>query len=250
MPTLTKVVDFIEEIAPRSLAAEWDNPGLLVRAGEDASRILVALDITPPVVEEAQQKGCGLIVSHHPVIFHPLHRLERGNVVYRLAQAGISALCAHTNLDMAQGGVNDVLAALLGLTDVETVEPFGRVGNLKEEIPAATFASFCGSRLGNGVQLADAGVPVRRVVVVGGSGGDVIPQAVAEGAQCVVTGEAGHHNGLDAVESGVSLIVAGHYATEAPVVPVLAERLRQRFADAEVLVSEKQFDPFRYITQA
>ena len=112
MTTVQQVYEVMQRLAPPELAEHWDNPGLLVDCGGNVRRVLVTLDITPEVVEEAAAKQCTIIVAHHPVIFDPLKRLCPADVPYQLVQAGISAICMHTNLDAAEGGVNDVLADL------------------------------------------------------------------------------------------------------------------------------------------
>ena len=113
MTTVQQIYEEMQRIAPLALAESWDNPGLLVDCGGGVSRVLVTLDITPEVVEEAARKGCGLIVSHHPVIFSPLKKLSGQDAAFRLVKNGISAICMHTNLDAAEGGVNEVLALSL-----------------------------------------------------------------------------------------------------------------------------------------
>ena len=113
MTTVQQIYEEMQRIAPLALAESWDNPGLLVDCGGEVSRVLVTLDITPEVVEEAARKGCGLIVSHHPVIFSPLKKLSGQDVAFQLVKSGISAICMHTNLDAAEGGVNEVLAGYL-----------------------------------------------------------------------------------------------------------------------------------------
>ena len=112
MTTVQQVYEGMQRLAPPELAEHWDNPGLLVDCGGAVRRVLVTLDITPEVVAEAAAKQCTVIVAHHPVIFDPLKRLCPADVPYQLVQAGISAICMHTNLDAAEGGVNDVLADL------------------------------------------------------------------------------------------------------------------------------------------
>lgn len=243
MYELQQICRFMEQWAPPALAEEWDNPGLLVDAGSLVRRVLVTLDITPAVVEEAHRLGCQLVVSHHPVIFKPVRRLQSADAAFLLARYGISALCAHTNLDAAEGGVNDVLAGLLELEDVQLLEGLGRVGD-RDSISPAQLAEQVGKLLNTPVLLADAGLPITRVAVVGGSGGEFFEAAARAGAQCLVTGEASHHHGLDALEQGVSVIVAGHFATEWPIVPEMARRLRQAFGELEVLVSGSNRPPF------
>ena len=130
MTTIDSIYQEMQRIAPLALAESWDNPGLLVDCGGGASRILVTLDITPEVVEEAARKGCQLIVSHHPVIFSPLKKLGGQDVAFQLVKNGISAICMHTNLDAAEGGVNEVLGGFFGMREKEAfAEGCGRVGS-------------------------------------------------------------------------------------------------------------------------
>ena len=110
-----EIYDTLQKIAPPELACSWDNVGLLVNAGTPVTGVLTALDITPAVVREAVENDCELIVSHHPVIFDPLRRLDKDDVPALLMQNGISAICMHTNLDAAPGGVNDMLSDVLGI---------------------------------------------------------------------------------------------------------------------------------------
>ena len=137
MAEIQAIYQAMARMAPPELAESWDNVGLLVNCGRPAARALTALDITPEVVEEARQLGCGVIVAHHPVIFSPLKRLDCRDVAFLLVQAGISAICMHTNLDAAEGGVNEVLAEILGIRDpVPFAGGCGRVGELDAVSPA------------------------------------------------------------------------------------------------------------------
>ena len=131
MATTNDIYAEMQRYAPLELAESWDNPGLLVDCGREVSRVLVTLDITPEVVEEAAAGGCELIVSHHPVIFSPLKKLTPRDVSFQLVQKGISAICMHTNLDAAEGGVNEVLAGIFGMRDWEVfADGCGRVGEV------------------------------------------------------------------------------------------------------------------------
>lgn len=258
MTTVQQVYEAMARIAPPELAESWDNVGTLVDCGNTFERILVTLDITPEVVREAQARGCGLIAAHHPVIFSPLKRLEPRDVPFQLVQAGISAICMHTNLDAAEGGVNDVLAGLFGIRDAQ---PFaggcGRIGTV-EPAAAVELAHRCREVLGRycvppetgeavQVKYADAGRKIRRLAVISGSGGSMFEEALALGADCLLTGEAGHHHACDAKRLGLSLIAAGHYATEFPVVPALAARLRAELPGTEILETRENRDPYRYL---
>lgn len=237
----------LAQLAPVELAESWDNVGLLVNGGREVSRVLVTLDITRAVVEEAAAAGCELIVSHHPVIFGGLKRLDERDVAWHLVRHGISAVCMHTNLDAADGGVNDVLAGLFALQEPQ---PFaggcGRVGSIAP-VSARALARQARQTLRTAVRLADAGRPVRRLAIISGAGGSMFEEAAALGADCLLTGEANHHQALDAVRLGMSVIAAGHFATEWPVVPVLAEKLRAAFPGVPVRTSTAAQDPFDYL---
>lgn len=241
MTTVQQVYEVMQRLAPPELAEHWDNPGLLVDCGGNVHRVLVTLDITPEVVAEAAAKQCTVIVAHHPVIFDPLKRLCPADVPYQLVQAGISAICMHTNLDAAEGGVNDVLADLFGIRQ-RTVfaDGCGRVGEIDPITVPVSGAAVQ-------VKFADTGKPVRRLAVISGAGGSLFAEAIAEGADCLLTGEANHHHALDAKRLGLSLIAAGHYATEFPVTAAVAAALRTALPEVEVLVSTENRDPYTYL---
>ena len=258
MTTIDSIYQEMQRIAPLALAESWDNPGLLEDCGGGASRILVTLDITPEVVEEAARKGCQLIVSHHPVIFSPLKKLGGQDVAFQLVKNGISAICMHTNLDAAEGGVNEVLAGFFGMREMEAfAEGCGRVGSIDPiTVPELAkkaqqvLAARCNQPLdGPAVQVkfADTGKTVQRLAVISGAGGSLFEDALTQGADCLLTGEANHHHAIDAKRLGLSLIAAGHYATEFPVTAAVAEKLRGAFPALEVLVSEDARDPYTYL---
>lgn len=246
MQEVSTIKEFIDTIAPPELCETWDNSGLLINANEKATTVLVTLDITNEVVQEAKDLKCDLIVSHHPVIFHAFKALKSMDVVYKLAQSDISAICVHTNLDAAPNGVNDVLANVLGLKNIVAIPPFGRLGELETEMSGKEFSKHCSKCLSTGVYLADADKLIKKVAVIGGQGSDFIEEAIAAGADCLVTGEAGHHDAIDAVAEGISLIFAGHYATEWPVIPVLAQTISNKFPDLKVYVSNQK-QPFELV---
>ena len=258
MATVQKIYEEMQRMAPLELAESWDNPGLLVDCGREVSRVLVTLDITPEVVEEAAAGGCELIVSHHPVIFSPLKKLTPRDVSFQLVQKGISAICMHTNLDAAEGGVNDVLADLFSIRQrTAFADGCGRVGDI-DPITVPELAALAQHKLaalcnapdtGAAVQVkfADTGKPVHRLAVISGAGGSLFAEAIAEGADCLLTGEANHHHALDAKRLGLSLIAAGHYATEFPVTAAVAAALRAALPELEVLVSAENRDPYTYL---
>ena len=261
--TVKDIYDALDRYAPFSTQMSFDNAGFLVgRSGQAVSRLLVALDITEEVVSEAAELGCQLIVSHHPVIFRPARSITdettTGRILLALAEGGISAICAHTNLDAAVGGVNDALAERLGLEIQGVLEPsgtdgqgrtigIGRFGELPEAVDLPTFAGQVKERLGaNGARYVDAGRPVRRVAVGGGSCGDMLELAAAQGCDTFVTADVKYDQFLMAKAMGLGLIDAGHYPTENVVCGPLAGLLRSAFPAVEVSLSRRHREVFSY----
>ncbi len=221
---------------PSELSCEWDNDGLMVCPDPDreVKRVLIALDITEAVAQKAIDGGYDLILSHHPLIFRPLKALNFDSYVakkaIRLLCAGVSAMSFHTRLDAVCGGVNDTLANALGLVDVsafgENGEAIGRIGSLPSTMPLAEFAALVKQVTGAAsVTVADAGLPVSRVALLGGSGSDDVAAAKKSGADTYLSGELGHHHLTDAPENGMNLIAAGHFHTENPVCETLRDML-------------------------
>lgn len=247
--TAQEILRELKAFAPTELACNWDNVGLLVDAGRPVSRVLTALDITADVVREAAAQGCELIVSHHPVIFDPLKRIAADDVPALLLQNGISAICMHTNLDAAPGGVNDTLADTLGMAREgrrEFADGCGRIGTVPATT-AAELARFCAATLHSGVKYVDSPRPVTCLAEVSGAGGSYLQQAIDEGADCLVTGEAAHHIALLAKQKGVGLVVAGHWGTEQAVADVLAARLTAAFPGLTAIHAAADTDPYAYL---
>lgn len=234
---------------------EWDNVGLLVgRPDRAVTRILVALDVNLRVAEEAIERGANLIVSHHPVMncaWHPVQTVRdddpQGRLLLGLIESGVGVICMHTNLDAAEGGVNDALAARLGLRGVEKLEGGDgilRVGNTVEQT-CGTFAAAVKKALNAGsVRFTDSGRPVRRVAVGGGACGGYFRAAAQAGCDALVTSDVKYDQFLDAKALGLMLLDAGHFPTENVVCPVLAGYLRKRFPGVEVLESQRHREVF------
>lgn len=367
-PRAADLAAVIEEGAPRHWAEAWDNVGLLVGdPGAPVQRVLVALEVTDPVLDEAEACGAQLLVVHHPVIFRPLKALRpdtaAGRRLFRLLRTGIAVYAAHTNLDVAAGGTNDLLAAAVGLNGARVLNPtgsdrllklavfvprghedtvrdaladagagvignythctfeapgtgtfkptqgadpflgqvgeleradelrlevilpesrlaaclaamraahpyeevahdiyplvnpgpvrgHGRVGTLAGPMTVAALAQRVKRALGVPfVRIAgDPAAWVERAAVAAGAGADLIGAAAAAGAQVLVTGDTKHHEVQDALDAGLAVIDPGHYASEAPVVPAMAERLRQAAAvrgwPVEIRVAARGADPY------
>lgn len=256
MARVKDIYQRIDSWAPFETQMGFDNAGHLVGHGEqEVTSILVALDITLPVVEEAIAQGAQLIVSHHPVIFHPVKSLTDGDptgkILLALAEHGVAAVCAHTNLDAAQGGVNDCLAQALELEEIGMFvqdgvdregRPYGigRTGRAGAQgMSPEQFAAFVKEKLkAASVRFVDAGKPVQKVAVGGGACGDMLMDAVTAGCDTFVTSDLRYNMFLDAKALGINLMDAGHYATENVVCPALAEFLAREFPEITVKLSQ------------
>ena len=249
-----KLNDFVtamDRIAPRELALEFDNPGLLIEPDHDEiGRVLVALDCTRAVAAEAIAWGADLVLTHHPLFFHPVQRMAYSDpataAACMLLRNGIGLFAAHTNLDAARGGVNDTLCELLGVRDTVPIdEGTGRVGNLKETETLGAFSLRIGELLKTAVSIAGSGeTPVKRVAVLGGSGASAIKPASEECADVLVTGEVKHSDAIDALSLGLNLILAGHYETERVVLEPLIKRLQNECFTVQYQLSRADGSPF------
>lgn len=250
MHKLIEIYDFIDEIAPFALAQPWDNCGILI--GEKSakiSRILVALDVTPEVLEEAKAKKADLIIAHHPLIFHAVKKIDSSSHLYNVLASGINVIAAHTNLDASPKGVNVCLANALDLLNLRPILPAkngvesadyseGALAELPQEMTTEQFANHCKQKLGTPhVGYVCAGKKIKTVAFCGGSKGDLA--VIAKGmADAVLTGELKHSDYLDGLQNGLSVISAGHYYTEAVVVKPLADMLAEKFPSMQVFATE------------
>lgn len=258
MPTVREIEQALFDWAPKELAADWDNVGhLLGNPDDQVSRVLVALDITENVADEAL--GCQLIVSHHPVMnckWLPVQSIRedrpQGRMLLKLLRNNISAICMHTNLDAALGGVNDLLAKALHLADPVPLHQsgIGRHGTLPEPMALPEFVRFVSRTLGcSGVRYADAGRPVSRVAVGGGACGEFEADAIAAGCDTFVTSDLSYHQFLDAAGKGINLIDAGHFPTEDLVCGEIVSYLSARFPGLAVTKSASHREVIQYYVE-
>ena len=258
------VMDVMESIAPKKLAEDWDNPGLLVGSPNDEiRRILVCLDVREETVARAKAEDFQMIVAHHPVIFKGMKKLRTdlpdGRLLSALLRSGIAVFVAHTNLDCAEGGVNDVLAGRIGLIR-KTISPLGnaeslseslgRVGKLPVPMEAKAFAEQVKKGLGvKNVRFVSGGEhPIKKVGLCSGSGAEFIERAAFMGCDAFVTGDVRYHDAQRATALGIHVIDAGHFATEQPVVEMLAMRLSEELVDrVEVIADDYARDFFETV---
>ncbi len=234
--TVAEVLALLEGIAPAEMAEAWDNVGLLAgRRDAPVERVLCALELSAGVLDEAIALGAQMIVTHHPILFRGRKNLcsddPEGRLLCALIRADVALAAMHTNFDNVHPGVNDALAARLGLESVRAGEHGMCVGELPP-MPLEAFADRVRCNLGGAVRVyGDRARAVRRVAVLGGAGEDFAGDACAAGADVYVTGEMGYHRALSAVDDGLCVIEAGHAATESPAIFALAGAL-QNSADA------------------
>ena len=245
---MTQVNDILHKLASRAPMEQklgFDNVGLLVgRSDRAVKRVLTALDITDDVIREGAEKDVDLIVSHHPLFFDLKSVTDAswtGERVLSLAEHRIAAICMHTNLDAARGGVNDALLAAVGCSYTEELDPstmIGRIGVRSTPTELPVFLSEIKSALHcNGLRYHDAGRPVFKVAVCGGSGGGEIALAHAAGCDTYVTADIKYDPFLEAKHLGINLIDADHFCTENVVVPILKRWIEDDFPDVQVLIS-------------
>ncbi len=258
MTTVQDILSYIEAIAPGYMKMEWDNVGLLCgKADQPVHKILVALDPFETVCQEALEIGADLIVTHHPLIFHApdsiTNETELGRSILLLAANNISAINAHTNLDCAPGGVNDVLAQALGLSEIHVINPAGTDeegrpwGLLREGVIARQSLSAFLNHVKNALscealRFVDGGKSVYKVAVGGGSCASELQAVVKAGCDTFVTADVKYNQFWEAKALGINLIDAGHFYTENPVCPVLCHKLQARFPGVHVELSKKHTD--------
>ena len=249
MSTVTHIYDAIDRLAPFWLTMDFDNTGILVGdRNREIACALLALDCTPAVVEQARQLGAQLIVTHHPVIFHPLKRVNEDAVVYQLIRSDIAVISAHTNLDIAQGGVNDALASAIGLRDCRGLELLneqtgawlGRIGTLPEPLFPEAFAAHVKSCLNAAsVKFAAAPRAIHTVALCSGSGADCLDAAISAGADALLTSEVKQHEYLAAAAAGISIFDAGHFDTEDIVIEPLRDYLAKEIPDVHFFTTHR-----------
>ncbi|MDR1693439.1 MAG: Nif3-like dinuclear metal center hexameric protein [Oscillospiraceae bacterium] len=254
MITVHDILKKLEEWAPLNLAVKDDPVGL--QAGErfkSVRKVVISLDITKAVIAEAVAGGADLIVTHHNIVrtyeLRPTDETDAGGVLLALCRSGLASVAMHTNLDAAPGGINDVMASLIGLNDVSVYdqkEGIGRIGTLPDPTDTQTFAKHCKEVFRSGVvRYHDAQKPVSRVAICSGGGGSLFFDGIKAGCDTFVTGDVGHHYFLTAANQGVNLLDCGHFATENIIVPVIADFLQKAFPELTVILSGEESEPFR-----
>ena len=261
MTTVADILKCIESFAPTHMKEPWDNVGLNCgRMDKEVRKILVALDASTEACHEAKEVGADLLLTHHALIWKSgfvTDQTQWGRDVLFLIENGIACVNAHTNLDECPGGVNDELARLLGLKNVEVINPRGvdaegrpwgllHKGDVKEQ-SLEEFMELIKRQLGTPVlRYVSGGKPVRKVAVGGGACGTEFMDAVNAGCDTFVTSDVKYNHFWDSRDNGMSIIDAGHFYTENPVVAVMAEKVRKAFPEITVEISKNHADCMKF----
>ena len=255
-----EIYSFLDSLYPFGLQEKWDNSGLLVENYDmKCSKVMLSLDITNKVIDEAFEKGAELIISHHPVIFEPRKRITRKDPVFKLIECEIAAICMHTNLDIAAGGTNGVILEKLSekLKLSGEPQPFEELGGgnglgwiieLSEPILPAELAKLLKSVFGcEYIRMSKRGHGISRIAFCSGSGGSMLGEAIAKGCDALITGDVKHDVWIDANNSGIALFDCGHFHTENLVLWELRRVLEERFPQLDIEIAESSVDPCEYV---
>ena len=246
----------LEQLAPPRMALSWDNPGLICgRHEKEIRKIMIALDATEETVERAAEEGCDLILTHHPMIFRAISKVNDetplGRKLLRLIRADICCYAMHTNFDAAPGCMADIVCERMGMKKEAPLEPareddgtvadhgIGFIGSLEQPLSCASLTALLRERFGlNGAVYYDSGKMISRAAVCPGSGHGMLEAAVRAKADVLITGDMGHHDGIDALDAGISLIDAGHFGLEHVFVGFMQNWIREHAPEFTVLLDE------------
>ena len=245
-----EIVAFLDGVAPYSTTMDFDNVGLLIGDPEaEVSGILVSLDCFDEVIDRAEDLDANLIVTHHPVIFDPLKSITADSLQYKLISKNISVISLHTNLDIAENGVNHALAETIGLYDVKEITTADnyilKLGELDELNDPYDFAKHLKEVLGGNIKFVAGNRDIKKVIICSGSGGGYLYETIKHGADAFVTADVKHNIFIEAGNLGISVYDAGHFNTEDVVVAPLCRDIAGAFP--EIDVSECHFSKIEHI---
>lgn len=261
MYTIKEIFGCLNAAFPFSKAESWDNAGILVDMYRPVSKILVALDASIPVIEEAEKTGAELIISHHPVIFDPIKALSLKHPAVMALKKGIGIISAHTNFDIgylsADSHFSELLANSLsfreeGILDVTHTDPhplgFGRVGHLSKSMTSQEFAVALKNAAGcDSLRFVPTDKSIRRIAFCCGGGAEYLEKAIEMGLDAYITSDVKHNHFTDAINAGIALFAPTHYQMERPAMKSLLPLLKQSFPDAEIILSEYDREPTQVI---
>lgn len=263
---MSKVVDIskeIEKFAPEFLKEDFDNVGLMVGDREKVvKRVLLALDCTKKVIDEAVELDVDLIITHHPLLFKRPKSITKGDLigdkVISLIKEDIALYSCHTNLDSAKNGINETIVEMLGFNSEKIIEPnknenykecgLGRIVKLEKESNLSDIVELVKSKLNiENMRVVKGTDRIKKIAIINGSGQDFFYGAKSLGADCIITGDTTYHFASDFKEMGISIIDPGHFSTEYIVFLRTLEFLKDKFKDVEFIASKKCADPYDFV---
>jgi dinuclear metal center YbgI/SA1388 family protein len=241
MSTVKDVLSYLNTVAPFSSAAPWDNTGLLVGdENKTVKKALLSLDVTGEVIDEAIKNNADLVITHHPLIFDAVKSVRANTLLYKAVSSGVAFISCHTNLDIADDGVNDCLANTVEIENVTSSEDeFLKIGEISEMSEVA-FVSHLKNKLQCNVLYNSTGNSIKKVAFCSGAGGDLYALAKVHNADALLTGEAKYHEFLDASFSNITIFACGHFETEIVVIDDLLNKLKTQFKDVDFIKSKQK----------
>lgn len=260
MIKVNNIIKEMELLAPTCLKEDFDNVGLMVGdKNKEVKKVLLALDCTLKVIEEAKKENVDLIITHHPLIFKRPSSITtdtlQGKKIIELIKNDISLYSSHTNLDSVENGLNDTIVSILGFDNSKILEKnkrddkagLGRIVSLNESIQLEDLISKIKKSLNiNNLRVVKGKDKVNKIAIINGSGQDFIGKAVALGADCIITGDTTYHFASDYKEMEISILDVGHFASEQITFFNVMENLKEKFKDVEFITSTVEEDPFSF----
>ena len=260
MIKVNNIINEMELLAPTYLKEDFDNVGLMVGdKNKEVKKVLLALDCTLKVIEEAKKENVELIITHHPLIFKRPSSITtdtlQGKKIIELIKNDISLYSSHTNLDSVENGLNDTIVSILGFDNSKILEKnkrddkagLGRIVSLKESIQLEDLISKIKKSLNiNNLRVVKGKDKVNKIAIINGSGQDFIGKAVALGADCIITGDTTYHFASDYKEMEISILDVGHFASEQITFFNVMENLKEKFKDVEFITTTVEEDPFSF----
>lgn len=263
MKKVKDIIRIMEEFAPKTLKEDFDNVGLMVGdRNKEVKKILLALDCTLNVIQEAKEEKVDLIITHHPLIFRKPSNITTdtliGKKIIELIKNDISLYSSHTNLDSVENGLNETIVNLLGYSTKELIEVnkmarndnegLGRIVRLEDFIKLEDLIKDVKEKLNvKSLKVVNGCEKVKNIAIINGSGSDFFEKAYRKGADCIITGDTTYHYASDYKELGVSIIDTGHFSSEWIVFLEVMNKLKDNLKDIEILISSKSEDPYTFV---
>lgn len=238
MVTAKQIYKYLDEVMPFETQEKWDNSGLLLDTYAETEKVLCCLDVTKAAVDKAVEENCGIIVSHHPLIFSAIKSLDCDSILFKLIQNNISAISAHTNFDKYTFGTSAKLIEFCGIDGTMEQNEYAFAVSLNEEKSFDKFLNDIKKNTKIKLQYVKSCENITKVMVVAGSGKGMTEEIVAAGCDCIVTGESSYHDMLDLKELGISTICLGHDESEKISVVTFAELIKEKFNVETVVYTE------------